>query len=338
MPNLETAVQHLKSDQLVAIPTETVYGLAAAINSEAGIQKIFSTKKRPFFDPLIVHVSSKAMAKKLTSDWSPLTDFLAEHFWPGPLTLVLPKATDVNPLITSGLQTVGIRMPKHSLALSLIDLLGVPLAAPSANRFGRTSPTTAEHVKNEFPDDHFLILDGGACEVGLESTVISIHRNDQDFYSLSILRAGQVTQSEIKESLTPKFEFEFVEARDKRSAPGQMKHHYMPEIPLILVRNPNLSENEILEQTKTRLQKLPDEIESVQIRKPSHLNQIKEMLLPQDAALASRTLYSELRNLATDQKAQAIYFRLHKYHDSEDWKAAIDRLTKAASLILDENS
>ena len=183
-----------------------------------------------------------------------------------------------------------------------------------------------------------MILDGGACEVGLESTVVSIERNDQDFYQLSILRAGQVTQSEIEQSLTPKFEFKFVAVSDKKSAPGQMKHHYMPEIPLILVKNSKLSEKEILEQTKIRLQQLPDEIDSVQIRKPTELNHLVEMILPKDAALSARKLYSELRSLAEREDSQAIFFRLQNYHESEDWIAAIDRLKKAASLILDKNS
>jgi L-threonylcarbamoyladenylate synthase len=334
MPSLEDAVQQLKSDQLVAIPTETVYGLAAAIDSEPGIKKIFASKKRPFFDPLIVHVSSKSMAKKLTTDWSPMADYLAEHFWPGPLTLILPKNPSINPLITSGLETVGIRMPRHSLALSLIDLLGMPVAAPSANRFGRTSPTTAQHVKSEFPDENFLILDGGPCDVGLESTVISIHRNHKDQYELSILRSGQVTQTEIEQSLTPKFQFRFVTTGDKKSSPGQMKHHYMPEIPLILVKDPTLTEAKIIEQTVARLTELPDEVESVQIRKPKHLNQISEMILPEEASLAARMLYSELRRLSETGLSQAIYFRIHHFHQLEEWKAAMDRLNKAASLVL----
>ncbi len=333
-PTLEEAVQQLKLGQLVAIPTETVYGLAAAIDSESAIEKIFTTKKRPFFDPLIVHVSSKSMAKKMTKDWSPLADFLAEHFWPGPLTLVLPKSSLISPLITSGLQTVGIRMPKHSLALSLIDLLGVPLAAPSANRFGRTSPTTAEHVRSEFPGGSFLIMDGGPCEVGLESTVISVQRDEKDFYGLSLLRAGQVTESEIEQSLKPKFKFQFVEPADKIAAPGQMKHHYMPEIPLILVADETLTETQILEQTQTQLAQLPDEIESVQIRKPKNLQKIQEIHLPPDAALASRCLYSELRRLSENISVQALYFRIQAFHSSEDWQAPMDRLRKAASLVL----
>jgi L-threonylcarbamoyladenylate synthase len=329
------AVEALQNGDVVAMPTETVYGLAARIDSVEGIQKIFSTKRRPFFDPLIVHVSSKSMAYPLTTDWSPLADFLAEHFWPGPLTMVLPKSDSVNPMITSGLPSVGIRMPKHSIALSLIEKLGVPLAAPSANRFGRTSPTTAEHVKSELPG--VFVLDGGPCQIGLESTVLLIRRQG-DRYDLSILRAGQVTQSELERTLkNQKFTVFFQRSADKKEAPGHLKHHYMPEIPLILVRGSDLSEADILKQTQAQLSQLPDEVEGIQIRKPAQLQKIAELNLPSDATLASRLLYSELRKLGESKNFDLIYFRLQDFHQAEEWTAFQDRLTKAASLILEKS-
>lgn len=331
---IDDGVRRLEKGEVVGFPTETVYGLAGSILSEVGIRKIFSTKKRPFFDPLIVHVSSKKMAEQLTTDWNPLADFLAEHFWPGPLTLVLPKSDLVSDLITSGLQTVGIRMPKHTLALSLIDRLGSALAAPSANRFGKTSPTSAQHVAFEFPDDDFLIFDGGPCEVGLESTVLSIKRI-ADNYELSILRAGHVTKSDLEKATAYlKFKIKFVETLDRRESPGQMKHHYMPQKPLVLVRNSNLSENQILEMVRAKIKDLPDEVEQVQIVKPTQIVKISEMKLPESAELAARSLYSELRNLANLQ-SDLIYFRLKPEFEKENWQATIDRLTKAASLILD---
>ncbi|HRO65991.1 MAG TPA: L-threonylcarbamoyladenylate synthase, partial [Pseudobdellovibrionaceae bacterium] len=141
--DLEKAVDLLSKEGVVGMPTETVYGLAARIDRPEGIRRIFSTKERPFFDPLIVHVSSFNQAKTLTTRWSKAAAVLAETFWPGPLTLVLPKADQVNPLITSGLESVGLRMPKHPLALQLITRADCPLAAPSANKFGRTSLTAA---------------------------------------------------------------------------------------------------------------------------------------------------------------------------------------------------
>lgn len=331
---LDEAVRRLSDGNVVAIPTETVYGLAARIDSEAGIKEIFSVKQRPFFDPLIVHVSSKEMAHQLTTDWSPLANFLAEHFWPGPLTLVLPKSASVHSMITSGLQTVGIRMPKHSLALSLIEKVGVPLAAPSANRFGRTSPTTALHVQSEFPDSNVLVLDGGPCEVGLESTVLLIQRNGAQ-YALSILRNGKVTKAELDKSLArQKFSYSFQETVSKRESPGHLKHHYMPEIPLILVGNPALGEEQILEMSEKVISQLPDQVEGIQIRKPRQLKQAAELRLPDHPGLASRLLYAELRALGESEKFDCIYFRKSDLFYSEDWAALRDRLTKAASLQL----
>lgn len=331
---IERAVELLKKGQVVGIPTETVYGLAALISSPEGISRIFSTKKRPFFDPLIVHVSSKKMAETLTTDWSPVADFLAEHFWPGPLTMVLPKSEKVDPMITSGLETVGIRMPKHSLALSLIDRLEEPLAAPSANLFGKTSPTTAEHVRSEFKEENLLVIDGGACEVGLESTVLLIKRNGEQ-YQLSILRAGHITQSVLEKSLTgARFQFLFTESIDRRQSPGQMKHHYMPEIPLVLVRNPDLTGQDIRQIAQNKIQELPDQVEGVQIKKVKQVNKMAELVLPSDPALAARLLYSELRRLSENKSLDLLFFKFMPEHGQEPWLALMDRLTKAASLIL----
>jgi L-threonylcarbamoyladenylate synthase len=162
------ARDRLVAGDVVAIPTETVYGLAASIDSEKGLRRIFSLKERPFFDPLIVHVASLKEASSLVRDWPPIADFIGRYFWPGPLTLVLPKAERVNSLITSGLDTVAVRYPSHPLTLDLIRLVGTPLAAPSANKFGKTSPSRALHVKSEFPGTDLLILDGGECEIGVE--------------------------------------------------------------------------------------------------------------------------------------------------------------------------
>ena len=186
--DLEKAKNLLLAGEVVAIPTETVYGLAADISNEDAIRKVFSLKERPFFDPLIVHVASLKQAKALTTEWGPLTDFLARYFWPGPLTLILPKAESVNSLITSGLETLAIRFPNHPAAIQLITQVG-PLAAPSANKFGQTSPTEAHHVRKEFRSVDVFVVDGGPCEIGIESTVLEVGSN-QD--SVSILRPGRI--------------------------------------------------------------------------------------------------------------------------------------------------
>jgi len=332
--DLNLALEKLQHDDVVGIPTETVYGLGAAINSEKALKKIFAIKERPFFDPLIVHVSSKQMAQKLTPSWSPMLDFLSEHFWPGPLTLVVPKTEMVSSLITSGLETVGIRMPRNSLTLTLIERLGVPIAAPSANKFGRTSPTTAAHVQSEFKNENILVLDDGPCEVGLESTVLKVDRIGQD-YVLAILRAGQIKKTDLEKALRSRpFQYQFVEAVSQKDSPGHLKHHYMPQIPLVLVKNRAYTSQKILDKTRQMLHQLPDEIEGVKIRKPLHIQTTKEFVLPDQSTLAARSLYSELRKMA-EEPVDFLFFRILDYHSREEWQAVMDRLTKAASLVLD---
>ncbi|NCA81059.1 MAG: threonylcarbamoyl-AMP synthase, partial [Sphingobacteriia bacterium] len=171
---IEQAAQAIREGEIVAFPTETVYGLGAnALNPEA-VAKIFATKERPSFDPLIVHISQVEDLYELTKTVDERILALAKAFWPGPLTIVLPKSDIVPDIVTSGLPTVGIRMPNNEIALQLISEAGLPIAAPSANKFGRISPTTAQHVKKQLPElEH--IIDGGACKIGIESTVIAVH-------------------------------------------------------------------------------------------------------------------------------------------------------------------
>lgn len=329
---IDRAISILNSGGIIGLPTETVYGLAGAIHLPQSIEKIFTTKNRPFFDPLIVHVSSIDMARKLTSDWSPLAHALAEKFWPGPLTLVLPKSNQVSDMITAGLQSVGIRMPQHPVALDVISRLAVPLAAPSANKFGKTSPTMASHVNEEFKDDNLFVLDGGPCEVGLESTVLLIKRG-LDRFEMSILRAGQITKSDIEKSLEDKnIQFQFVDAVSKAESPGHMKHHYMPKVPLVLNES-GQTENEIKEKVKARLPELPDQVDGVKILKPTNLDNLKELVLSSDPTIAARELYAKLREIA-DSGAEVIYFNKKSNHTGEKWEAIFDRLSKAASLII----
>ena len=196
---MDSAIERLRNDDVVGMPTETVYGLAGSIFSEVALHKIFKIKERPFFDPLIVHVSSIEEARSLVKHWPRSAEILAQKFWPGPLTLVLEKSDKINDLITSGLTTVGIRMPNHPVALELISNFGSPLAAPSANKFKKTSPTTTQHVRDEFGDSVY-VLEGGACTVGLESTILYINEVD-DEVAIEILRKGFVKYSEIEKIL-----------------------------------------------------------------------------------------------------------------------------------------
>jgi len=224
---ISIAAKHIKEGNLVAFPTETVYGLGADALNPYAVAKIFELKERPTFDPLIVHIASVEEIKRLTVNNDNRVYKLAEHFWPGPLTIILSKSNLVPDIVTSGLPTVGIRMPNHPVAIELIRQSGCPIAAPSANKFGQLSPTQAKHVNKQLPDVDFLI-DGGESAVGIESTIISL--NEKGF---EILRHGIITKEEIEEIIP----YYAVPDRDKTNivSPGMLKSHYSPNKPIYLL-------------------------------------------------------------------------------------------------------
>ncbi len=225
--NINTAANFLQQNKLVAIPTETVYGLAANALNEDAVLSIFSVKQRPFFDPLIIHLPNIEQI----NNYAFLTDKrllqLATAFWPGPLTLLLPKKNNIPNIVTSGLSQVAVRIPNHTLTLQLLNLLNFPLAAPSANPFGYVSPTNAQHVNKQLGDKIDYILDGGNCSVGLESTIVGIE-ND----TVCIYRLGGLAIEDIEKQIGK------VELRINNSsnpnAPGQLKSHYAPKKPFYL--------------------------------------------------------------------------------------------------------
>lgn len=320
---------------VIGFPTETVYGLAARIDIPSAIEKIFHTKERPFFDPLIVHVATIQQAKKVTAFWNAAAQVLADTFWPGPLTLILPRDPSVNPLITSGLDSVGIRMPNHPVALDILNKVGVPLAAPSANKFGRTSPTSADHVRAEFKNEDVFVVDGGDCDIGIESTVLLLRQLADGKVSLAILRRGFILKSDIERVLSERgFNFEFVEQVDKHESPGHMKHHYMPSIPLVVCKDAKRSSDSILEEVNHKIKQLPDEIENIKIMKPQGGIHTHSLLkLSEDPSLAAREFYGKLREAAS-QGADCILFYKEDHQVGERWESLFDRLNKAASLIL----
>jgi len=314
---LERAKAVLEAGGVVALPTETVYGLAASIRSEEGIRRIFAIKERPFFDPLIVHISDLEQKTQVIRHWPPVAAHLASRFWPGPLTMVLPKHPDLNPLITAGLDTVGIRMPAHPIARKLIEECRFPLAAPSANKFGKTSPTKAEHVRKGFEKEELMILDGGQSEVGLESTVVAIEeQNGKDI--LTILRPGAITkdilEAALKERGTP---FELLQGSSLAS-PGNTEHHYMPNIPLVIVEQ----ERQALKQD-TREQICADFAFERNVL-------CAELRLDTNPKIAARSLYVRLRE-CSDSGASFIYAVRHAEQDGGIWDAIWDRLTRASS-------
>lgn len=229
---LEAAAAALRAGGLVAMPTETVYGLAAdAFNAEA-CARVFEAKARPQFDPLIVHLAGAEDLPLVAKEAGSKAALLASRFWPGPLTLVLPKADAVPGIVTAGLSTVAVRVPDHPVALELLKLAGTPLAAPSANRFGGLSPTRAQHVLLGLGDAVGMILDGGPCRVGVESTIV-----DLSGPRARLLRPGGLPAESIEEALGETLE-RGAAVLERPLAPGQLASHYAPATPLRLLEAP----------------------------------------------------------------------------------------------------
>jgi L-threonylcarbamoyladenylate synthase len=222
--DIDRAAALLRAGGLVAFPTETVYGLGANALDEAAVRRIFDAKGRPFSSPLIVHVASIEMARELASEWPDQAELLAKRFWPGPLTIIVPKHSRVPDVVTAGLPSVGLRIPAHPMARALIEASQIPVAAPSANRFTELSPTTAENVPEGLAD---MVLDGGPCSVGIESTVVSLAGPTP-----KILRPGMITQTQIENIIGP------AQLGGGGESPGQHPRHYSPRTPIILGESP----------------------------------------------------------------------------------------------------
>ena len=315
------AVNALKNGELVALPTETVYGLAAPIDNPQALEHIFKLKERPLYDPLIVHISDLGMLHQVAQTQnSPALVTLAEHFWPGPLTLVFPKNPQaVSDLITSGQDTVAVRMPRHSAALEVIARLGTPLAAPSANPFKKTSPTSATLVQQYFPD--LKVLDGGECQVGIESTIV----RQIDPHTVEILRPGMITAEDMRG--IPHWNFE-ITTNFNAQGPGSMKEHYQPQKPLFLIRGsgdlpPHL-----------RLQALQKNLEisflqKYKLNERLHKLNIHEIALHNDPLLAARYIYRQL--LEEGEQADILYIYWDQTQkNTEAWQSILNRLEKAA--------
>ena len=229
-PPIAEAAAHLRAGRLVAFPTETVYGLGGDATSDRAVARIFDAKERPRFNPLIIHVPDTEAARQLV-EFSVEARRLADLFWPGPLTLVLPRRADckVSLLASAGLDTLAVRVPGHPLAQGLLRAVGRPIAAPSANRSGRVSPTLAEHVRSELGDRVALVLDGGPCRVGIESTVLDLSREPA-----VLLRPGGLPQEALEGVIGPITAAPSVEDMTARASPGMLASHYAPSLPVRL--------------------------------------------------------------------------------------------------------
>lgn len=227
--DITTAAAHLEAGELVAIPTETVYGLAANALNEDAVVKIYAAKNRPQFNPLIMHVASFEQAKAYIKDISAEAELLAAAFWPGPLTMLFNKQQNVPDLVTAGSKRVAIRVPKHPLTLQLLSQVDFPVAAPSANPSGYVSPTTAQHVYEGLHDKIPYILDGGSCGVGVESTIVGWNENNE----LELYRLGGIAVEAIEQVIGKKIKHH-KKITDNPHTPGQLKSHYATHTPLYL--------------------------------------------------------------------------------------------------------
>jgi L-threonylcarbamoyladenylate synthase len=225
--SIHRAAEIIRQGGVVAFPTETVYGLGADAFNPMAVARIFEIKDRPFFDPLIVHIADRTRMARLVTEISAPAEKLMKRFWPGPLTLVFFKTEEVPDIVTAGLPTVGVRMPRHPVALRLIKETECPIAAPSANPFGYVSPTTAEHVREQLGSQVDFILDGGPCEVGLESTILSLTGEEPE-----LLRPGGLPLEEI-EPIVGRVKISSAD-EDTPSSPGRLPRHYAPKTPIVL--------------------------------------------------------------------------------------------------------
>ncbi|MCC6857545.1 MAG: threonylcarbamoyl-AMP synthase [Bryobacterales bacterium] len=302
--NLELAGALIRAGKLVAFPTETVYGLGANALDERAVAAIFRAKGRPATSPLIVHVCSLEMARGLARRWPESAQQLAERFWPGPLTLVVPKETRIPPLVTANLDTVGLRMPAHPLALELIRRAGVPVAAPSANRFSELSPTTAEHVRRSLGESVDLILDGGPTTVGLESTVLSLAGDPE------LLRPGMVSREEI-EAVIGKVRLGGHAGEGPHRSPGLHRKHYSPATPLLLVREG----------------RLPASGRGAYVWIATPAAGARSVPMPPDSRNYARALYDTLHRL---DREGFDWIAVEAPPEEPEWAAVNDRLRRAS--------
>jgi len=293
------AAEIIRNGGLVAFPTETVYGLGANALDAAAVAKVFELKGRPSTSPLIVHVSSIDMARRYVTEWPREAGDLAKKYWPGPLTIVLPKSPEIPDIVTAGLPTVGVRVPAHPMALELIKEAGVPIAAPSANRFMHLSPTTAGHVRAEF-GDAVEVLDGGPTQVGIESTVVSLVGG-----KLVLLRPGMIAFDEIETAAAPE---------GSHPAPGMHYRHYSPRTPLLLVDSPR---------------QLPDRNGAYIWWREAGLTS-RSVRMPDDPAGYAARLYAVLH--ALDQERWP-WIAVEAPPVAPEWTGIRDRLNRAQSKV-----
>lgn len=320
--NIQLAADLLRQGKLVAIPTETVYGLGTDAKNPEAVKRIFTAKGRPADHPLIVHIPDMAALTDWAIEIPKLAWKLAERFWPGPLTMVLKKHPSVPYEVTGGQETIALRVPNHPVALSLLKAFGGGIAAPSANRFCRISPTLASHVEEELGDKVDMILDGGACQVGLESTIVDLSGGQP-----RLLRPGQISKSEIEEFMQEELD---LPKHSHVRASGMMETHYSPEANLLICSIEQI--NTILDgglfqhQYNIGVLAYGNEILNSTVKKIINMST--------DINAYAHDLYSALRDLDDDLIDIIL---VQKPPQTVEWLAVNDRLSKAASSSYEDH-
>lgn len=313
---LDVAVRALRDGELVAFPTETVYGLGANAQHAPALERIFELKGRPQTHPLIVHLDSARFLPRWVREIPPAAERLAQRFWPGPLTLVLPRAAKVLDLVTGGQDSIAVRVPAHPMAQQLLTAFGGGIAAPSANRYGHVSPTRAEHVREEFGDELGVILDGGECRVGLESTIVSCLDGQP-----RLLRPGAVTLAQLRELVG---EVAVGADPDAPRVPGSTPAHYAPDTPLSLVPVGDIDSQAAAHSAGGQ------RIAVLALRPPlgthKYVTWINAGSRPDAYA---HDLYANLRTL---DRAGCARILVQEVPNEEHWDAIRDRLVRAAAV------
>lgn len=315
---VEQAAAILRAGGLVALPTETVYGLAANALESESVEKIYAAKGRPKKNPIIVHVGSTLMACECVATWPDAAARLAKAFWPGPLTLVLPKADCIPDVVTAGGSTVGVRWPSHPLMQAVIRACRFPLAAPSANMSNHISPTNAEHVRVQMGEALPLIVDGGQSQVGIESTVVEVCEG-----SVIVLRPGMISRESIAASLPGVVIREEGEV-DAIKSPGRMVRHYSPTARLLVLE---WSDDEDLELQITHSRTPADRVYVIAhtvIPPGTRFGRVS--VIPHDAEAYGRALYGELHRCDAEGAELIVVEKVPK---SSEWEALADRLARA---------
>jgi L-threonylcarbamoyladenylate synthase len=311
---IEKAVETLRAGDLVVFPTETVYGLGANAANPAAVRKIFEVKGRPADHPVIVHLDNPRYLHRWVSDVPRVAEQLAALFWPGPLTLILPKAENVNDIVTGGQDSIGIRIPSHPMAQQLLNAFGGGIAAPSANRYGRLSPTKPEHVRDELGEAVHVLLDGGDSPIGLESTIVSCLNNE-----VRLLRPGFITRSQIEQVVG-----DLVVGGILPRVPGDRALHYAPSTPLEIVSSDDL------ELRAGEVVARQEKVAVLAMRPPLHTVRFMTWInAGKKPDTYAHNLYNHLRTL---DRAGCVRILVQELPQDERWAAILDRLQRASGM------